>query len=106
MFSSSNSWVSYAYFFISGLGFAANFKGYKYITRTFNVGDNLFNLLAKDALITTVLNGLYSICSLIMIINSDVLKGRIACASLIIIGFLPMGTGKYNLFRFFFQKIT
>ena len=104
MFSSSNSWVNNAFVGISGFGFAANFIGYKYIIRTFNVDDNLFNFLAKDALLTTVLNGLYSIGSLIMIINRDVLKGRIACASLILIGFLPMVTGKYNLPRFFLPK--
>ena len=98
MFSNSNSWVNYAYLCISGFGFAANFKGYKYITRTFNVNDNLFNILAKDALITTVLNGLYSIGSFIMITNRDVLKGRIACASLILIGFLPMVTGPFVSF--------
>ena len=95
MFSSSNTWVNYAFVGISGFGFWANFKGYKYITRTFNTADNLFNVLAKDALINTVLNGLYSIGSVIMIINREVFKSKIACAFYILIGFIPMVTGEY-----------
>ena len=93
MFSNSNAWVNYAFVGISGFGFSANFKGLKYITQTFNVSDNLFNMLAVDSMITTILNGLYSVGSLIMIVNRDILKTSFACGSLILIGFLPMVTG-------------
>ena len=95
MFSSSNTWVNYAFVDISGFSFAANFKGFKYITQTFNVKDNLFNILALDALTTTILNGIYSIASLIMIVNRDFFKTKLTCASFIIIGFLPCVTGKF-----------
>ena len=91
MFSSPNRWVNYAFIVISGLGFFTNFKD---ITETFNVSDNLFNILAKDAMITTTLNGFYSIGSLIMIIDKEAFSTRLACASLVLIGFLPMVTGK------------
>ena len=97
MFSSPNRWVNYAFIVISGLGFFTNFKGFKYITETFNVSDNLFNILAKDAMITTTLNGFYSIGSLIMIIDQEVFSTRLACASLVLIGFLPMVTGKIGI---------
>ena len=93
MFSNSNRWVNYAFVAVSGFGFIINFKGFKYITKTFNVNDNLFNILAKDAIITTILNGLYSLESLLMLINEDFFKTRMACASLVLIGFLPMVTG-------------
>ena len=96
MFTGGNTWVNYAFVGISGFGFWANFKGYKYITRTFNTADNLFNVLAKDALINTVLNGLYSFGSLIMIFNREVFKSKIACAFYILIGFIPMVTGEYT----------
>ena len=74
MFSSSNTWANYAFMGISGIGFAANFKGFKYISKTFNVNDNLFHILALDALITTTLNGLYSFSSSVMmaVISSSV----------------------------------
>ena len=98
MFSNSNAWVNYAFVGISGFGFAANFKGFKYITQTFNVSDNLFNMLAVDSMITTTLNGLWSIGSLIMIINRDVLKTSFACTSLMVIGALPIVTGETFLF--------
>ena len=94
MFSNPNRWANYAFIVISGLGFITNFKGFKYITETFNVSDNLFNILAKDAMITTTLNGFYSIGSLIMIIDQEAFSTRLACASLVLIGFLPMVTGK------------
>ena len=96
MFSSSNRWVNYAFIGISGFGFITNFKGFKYITETFNVNDNLFNILAKDAMITTTLNGVYSIGSLIMIIDQEVFSTRLACASLVLSGFLPMVTGTFK----------
>ena len=94
MFTGANTWVNYAFVGISGFGFWANFTGYKYITETFNTADNLFNVLTKDALINTVLNGLYSIGSVIMIFNREVFKNKIACAFYIIIGSVPMATGK------------
>ena len=93
MFSNANLWVNYAFVGISGLGFAANFKGFKYISKTFNVNDNLFDILAKDAMITTILNGLFSIVSLIMIIDRDIIRSKFTCASLILVGFLPCTTG-------------
>ena len=96
MFSSSNSWVNFAFVAISSIGFIANLKGFKYITETFNVSDNLFNILAKDAMITTIMNGFYGVGSFVMIVNRDFLKTKLACTSLIIVGFLPMVTGKPN----------
>ena len=47
MFSNSNRWVNYAFVAISGFGFIINFKGFKYITKTFNVNDNLLNILGS-----------------------------------------------------------
>ena len=43
-------WYSYLFSGISGLGILTNSKSFQYITRTFQTTDDLFNILAKDAL--------------------------------------------------------
>ena len=98
--------INYAMVCISGLGFFANFKSYRYITKTFNTSDNLFNVLAKDALINAALNALYSIGSIIMIINRQVFKSnKFACAFWAMTGFIPIVTGPFTSFLISLRRL-
>ena len=107
MFAGFIGWViNYAMVCISGLGFFANFKSYRYITKTFNTSDNLFNVLAKDALINAALNALYSIGSIIMIINRQVFKSsKFACAFWLMTGFIPIVTGPFTSFLISLRRL-
>ena len=98
--------INYAMVCISGLGFFANFKSYRYITKTFNTSDNLFNVLAKDALINAALNALYSIGSIIMIINRQVFKSnKFACAFWAMTGTIPIVTGPFTSFLISLRRL-
>ena len=72
-------WYSYLFSGISGLGIITNFKSFKYITRTFQTTDDLFSILAKDSLISTLCSGLYFITNTIRIIIPEYLKNKPGC---------------------------
>ena len=72
-------WYSYLFSGISGLGIITNFKSFKYITRTFQTTDDLFSILAKDSLISTLCSGLYFITNTIRIITPEYLKNKPGC---------------------------
>ena len=54
---------------ISGLGTLSNLNCFDYIRKTFDIKGNIFNILAKDSLVTAVSNGLYFITNVIDLID-------------------------------------
>ena len=47
----SREWIPYVLTSISGIGIITNLRSFRFIRATFNVQDNLFNILAKDSVI-------------------------------------------------------
>ena len=91
----SNKWVSLAFIGISGLAIYTNFKSYRYIRHTFNVKDNLFNILSKDSLSTGTLTILYFVANIIHFVNEDALKSQIGCRFTFIGIWLPSMMGPF-----------
>ena len=94
MFSEGNKWVHYAYTGISAIGIVANYKSYKYIKKTFNVNNNLFDALSKDSYIAMIGNGLFCLDGLIWSFNDQILKSKIGCVLTVSGGYIPVFTGK------------
>ena len=94
MFSQENKWVHYAYTGIAAMGVVANFKSYKYIKKTFNINDNLFDALSKDSYLAIVGNGLHCASGLIWCFNDQILKSRVGCVLSLAGGYIPLFTGK------------
>ena len=91
----SNKWVSLALTGVSGLAICTNFKSYLYIKHTFNVKDNLFNILSKDSLATGTLTILYFVANIIHLVNEDALKSKIGCGFSFIGLWLPSMMGPF-----------
>ena len=91
----SNKLVSLSLTGISGLAICTNFKSYQYIKHTFNVKDNLFNILSKDSLVTGTLTILYFVANIIHLVNEDALKSKIGCGFSFIGLWLPSMMGPF-----------
>ena len=75
----SREWVPYALTSISGLGIVANLSSYRFIRTTFNINDNLFNILAKDSLITALCTILQFTTDLLMMAAPDLMRNEWGC---------------------------
>ena len=103
-------WYSYLFSGISGLGILTNFKSFQYITRTFQTTDDLFNILAKDALTNTLCSGLYFTTNTISIIVPEFLRNKPGCIARFLGIYIPGVVGPVvssyiSLHRFVALKI-
>ena len=77
----SNQVYSYLLTGISGFGTFSNFKSFAYIRKTFDTTNNLFNILAKDSLITAISSGIYCITNFIKLLDEDLLTSKLGCVA-------------------------
>ena len=89
----SNQVCSYLFTGISGLGVFLNFKSFAYIRKTFDTTNNLFNILAKDALATGICSGIFCTTNLIMLFNEELLTDKVGCAMHFAGAYLPAVLG-------------
>ena len=75
----SREWIQYALTSISGIGIIANLSSYRFIWTTFNTNDNLFNILAKDSLITALCTILQFTTDLLMMAAPDLMRNEWGC---------------------------
>ena len=75
----SQEWIPYVLTSISGLGIVANLSSYRFIRTTFNINDNLFNILAKDSLITALCTILQLTTDLLMMAAPGLLRNELGC---------------------------
>ena len=75
----SQEWIPYVLTSISGLGIVANLSSYRFIRTTFNINDNLFNILAKDSLITALCTILQFTTDLLMMAAPGLLRNELGC---------------------------
>ena len=89
----SNQVYSYLFTIISGFGVFLNLKSFAYIRETFNTANNLFNLLAKDSLVTAICSGIFCTTNFLMLLNEEVLTNKMGCAAHFAGLYLPMMLG-------------
>ena len=83
---------------ISGFGTLTNLKSFAYVTKTFDTQNNLFNILAKDSLVTAICSATYFTTNVIKLINDDLLKGKLGCVIHFAGMFLPVMLGPLSSF--------
>ena len=102
----SNKYVTIVLTGISLTGCYTNWKSFQYISNTFNVQDNLFNILIKDSLFTAICCALYSCKSIVSIINEDILRNNLGC-SLVFFGlYCPSKMGPVTSFMISLRRFV
>ena len=102
----SNKYVTIVLTGISLTGLYTNWKSFRYISNTFNVQDNLFNILIKDSLFTAICCGLYFCKSVVSIIDEDILRTKLGC-SLVFYGlYLPSKMGPVTSFMISLRRFV
>ena len=75
----SREWVPYVFTSLSGIGIITNYSSFRYIRRTFNTKDNLFNILIKDSLLATLLACLQFVTDLILLLDFEFMRSKFGC---------------------------
>ena len=75
----SREWIPYVLTSFSGVGILANLSSYRFIKSTFNVSDNLFNILVKDSLLTTLCLTLQFITNFVLLVSPELLRNEFGC---------------------------
>ena len=75
----SREWIPYVLTSFSGIGILANLSSYRFIKSTFNVSDNLFNILVKDSLLTTLCLTLQFITNFVLLVSPELLRNEFGC---------------------------
>ena len=75
----SRQWVPYVLAVLSGTGIVTNLNSFRYIKRTFNTKDNLFNILLKDSLLATLCACIQFATDLIFLSDLELMRTRIGC---------------------------
>ena len=89
----SNQVYSYLLTGISGIGTFSNLKSFTYIRKTFDTTNNLFNVLAKDSLATTICSGIFCTTNIIKLFNEDFLTSKLGCVAHFAGVYLPSTLG-------------
>ena len=77
----SNQVYSYLFTGVSGFGVYLNLKSFAYVRKTFDTTNNLFNILAKDSLVTAVCSGIFCFTNLRMLFDEELLTNKLGCAA-------------------------
>ena len=81
---------------ISGFSTFSNFKSFAYIRKTFDTTNNLFNILAKDSLVSAIGSGIYCTTNIIKLWDEDLLTSDLGCVAHFIGLYLPTMLGSVS----------